>query len=72
MSAQIDLDEKFLTVTEVAERLQIDERTVRRLFADEPGVIELSFPRKGRRTYRTLRIPGSVVQRVLCRFTKGG
>jgi hypothetical protein len=57
MSGQIDINERYVTAAEVSERLQIDERTVRRLFADEPGVLELCFPRKGRSVYRTLRIP---------------
>jgi hypothetical protein len=42
--------------------------TIRRLFLTEPGVIVISAPRKGRRVYRTLRIPISVYQRVLTRL----
>lgn len=63
-------DEECLTVTEVAERLKINEETVRRLFMTEPGVIVIYRPRKGRRQYRTLRIPEHVFQRVVTRFTK--
>jgi hypothetical protein len=70
VQAKASIDERFLTVLEVAERLKVNEDTVRRLFLNEPGVIVLCFPRKGRRLYRTLRIPEPVFQRVLTRFTK--
>jgi hypothetical protein len=63
-------DEGCLTVSEVAERLKVNEETVRRLFISEPGVIVLFRPRKGRRQYRTLRIPEHVFNRVLTRFTR--
>lgn len=58
------------TVAEVAERLKVNEETVRRLFVDEPGVIVISFPRKGKRLYRTARIPEDVLRRVLARVSR--
>jgi hypothetical protein len=64
------LHETVLTVEEVTERLKVKEETVRRIFLDEPGVIVLCRPRKGRRAYRTLRIPESVYARVVTRFMK--
>ena len=70
MAAQVDTNETFLTVAEVAERLKLNEETVRRLFLNEPGVVVICFPRRGRRVYRTLRIPEKVFQRVLTRFTR--
>ena len=70
MSTQTPVRETFLTVIEVAEQLKVNEDTVRRLFANEPGVVVICFPRKGRRVYRTLRIPQNVFQRVLQRCTK--
>ena len=70
MSGQVHVNETYLTVTEVAVRLKINDDTVRRLFLNERGVIVICFPRRGRRVYRTLRIPESVFQRVLTRFTK--
>jgi hypothetical protein len=70
MSTQALVQETFLTVVEVAEQLKINEDTVRRLFSNEPGVVVICFPRRGRRVYRTLRIPQSVFQRVLQRCTK--
>ncbi len=69
MNVQTQGSELYLTVAEVAERLKVNEETVRRLFLNEPGVVILCFPRKGRRTYRTLRIPDPVFRRVLTRFT---
>jgi hypothetical protein len=71
MGASGELIETYLTVADVAEKLQVNEETVRRLFQREPGVLVICFPRKGRRVYRTLRIPQSVFQRVLTRFTRG-
>lgn len=70
MSGQVDINQVYLTVTEVAERLKINEDTVRRLFLNEPGVLVICFPRRGRRVYRTLRIPQAVFHRVLTRMTK--
>ena len=64
------IDQQFLTIVEVAERLKVNEDTVRRLFLNEPGVIVICFPRRGKRVYRTLRIPEDVFQRVLTRLTK--
>jgi len=70
IQAKANIDERFLTVVEVAERLKVNDETVRRLFLNEPGVVVICFPRHGRRVYRTLRIPESVFQRVLTRLTK--
>ena len=64
------IDQQFLTIVEVAEWLKVNEDTVRRLFLNEPGVIVICFPRKGKRVYRTLRIPEDVFRRVLTRLTK--
>jgi hypothetical protein len=70
MKVAVDINETFLTVAEVAERLKVNEETARRLFLNEPGVIVICWPRKGVRVYRTLRIPESVYARVVMRFTK--
>jgi excisionase family DNA binding protein len=70
MGGQVDVDENYLTITEVAERLKVNDDTVRRLFQSEPGVLVICFPRKGRRVYRTLRIPETVFRRVLTRLTR--
>jgi len=65
----VGLDEHIFTVADVAERLQVDADTVRRLFLREPGVIVICFPRKGKRVYRTVRIPESILERVIGRLT---
>ena len=70
MGMQVDVNESYLTITDVAERLKVNEETVRRLFLNEPGVLVICFPRRGRRVYRTIRIPSTVFQRVLTRLTK--
>lgn len=62
--------EILLTVAEVADRLKVNEETVRKLFLNEPDVVVICFPRRGRRVYRTLRIPETVFTRVVTRFTK--
>ena len=64
------VEEHFLTLSDVATRLKVNEDTVRRLFVNEPGVVIICFPRKGKRVYRTLRIPEHVFQRVLTRLTR--
>jgi len=46
---EVDMHETFLTPAEIADKLKIDDRTVRRLFLDEPGAIVICFPRKGKR-----------------------
>ena len=66
----IAAEEHFLTLSDVATRLKVNEDTVRRLFINEPGVVIICFPRKGKRVYRTLRIPEHVFQRVLTRLTR--
>jgi hypothetical protein len=67
---QSTVDEQLLTLVEIAERLKVNEDTVRRLFQNEQGVVVICFPRKGKRVYRTLRVPESVFRRVLTRLTK--
>ncbi len=70
MELTLGPNERCLTVAEIAERLKLNEETVRRLFVNEPGVIVICTPRKGRRVYRTLRVPEHVFQRVLTRMMK--
>jgi hypothetical protein len=58
-------DADFLTVAQVAERWGLSSDTITRIFADEPGVIELGNKNpRGRRRRVTLRIPLEVVERV--------
>ena len=62
--------ETYLTLFEVAERLKVNEDTARRLFLNEPGVIVICFPRKGKRVYRTVRVPESVFRGVMNRLSR--
>jgi len=64
------VQEQLLTIVDVAERLKVNEDTVRKLFMNEPGVVVICFPRKGKRVYRTLRIPEDVFDRVVRRLTR--
>ena len=61
------------TVKELSGMWQLSTATVTRMFRDEPGVLRLgkAQPRRGRRSYTTLRIPESVVQRVYRRLVVG-
>jgi len=70
VASRVDVTDTLLTVEEVAERLKVNAETVRRLFMSEPGVIVIWFPRKGKRIYRTLRVPERVYERVLNRMVK--
>jgi len=57
--------ERHYCVSEVAELWGLSERTIRRIFNNEPGVFKWeSGETRSKRSYRTLRIPESVVQRV--------
>ena len=61
------MNEEFRTVAQVAEMLGVSGDTVRRLFSNEPGVIDLGQreTNRGKRRYRVLRIPSAVVARFL-------
>ena len=65
--------EKHYCVSEVAELWGLSERTIRRIFTDEPGVIKWeNAETRFKRGYTTLRIPESVVQRVHRKLRKAG
>ena len=60
------MNDEYLTVAEVAVMLDVSEDTVRRMFASEPGVVNLGRGGvDGRRGYRVLRIPRRVLNRVI-------
>jgi hypothetical protein len=64
-------EEKHYSVPELAELWNLSQDTIRRLFADEPGVLVLSNRDGGRnrcRRYATRLIPESVVRRVHLRL----
>ena len=65
--------EKHYCVSEVSELWGLSERTIRRIFTDEPGVIKWeNGETRFKRGYTTLRIPESVVQRVHRKLRKAG
>jgi hypothetical protein len=60
------LEQEFFTVDEIAKLLTMRPDSIARQFGNEPGVIDLGSPEtrhKGR--YRVLRIPATVLNRLL-------
>ena len=64
-----ELNERHYSVQELAECWNVSPCTIRRLFAGEPGVLNLGRPSNRKRIYRPLRIPQSVAERVYRRIT---
>jgi len=63
--------QRHYSISEIAELWGLDEKTVRRLFASEPGVVELANEEtRSKRSYVTRRIPESVLRRVHRRLTR--
>ena len=62
--ASLDFRQRHYTVAEVAEMWNLGPDAVRRLFEDESGVLTLAGGGRKRTSYRTLRIPEHVVERV--------
>jgi hypothetical protein len=57
--------EQHFTAAEVAAIWNLNVETIRRIFQNEPGVMVLQSPtKKGKRPYKTIRIPQSVLERV--------
>jgi hypothetical protein len=60
------MEDEIYSIAEVATRLKISADEVTLMFEDEPGVIDLGAPElMHKRRYRILRIPVSVLNRVL-------
>ncbi len=67
---QATIREKHYRVEEVSNMWNMSKDTVRRIFWDEPGVIRYSRPRsKYKRSYTTILIPETVLNRVYARMT---
>jgi transcriptional regulator GlxA family with amidase domain len=64
MGTQETTFERHYSIEELTELWGMSDDLVRRLFLHEPSVVVFFKSRPGRRAYRTLRIPESVVQRV--------
>ena len=64
--ASIDLaSEKHYSVIEIAKLWVLSEKTVRKIFEREPGVIHWCTEEKlHKRGYRTLRVPETILYRV--------
>ena len=63
--------EKHYSISEIVELWGLSEKTIRRIFAGEPDVLEWGHDElRFKRAYRTLRIPESVLQRVHRRIRK--
>jgi hypothetical protein len=63
--------ERHYTPSDVADLWRFNVETIRRLFQNEPGVMVLRGPiRKGKRPYKTIRIPHSVLERVRARLQR--
>jgi len=61
------ITEKHYTVQELAKLWELSEKTVRKLFIDEPGVLRISGQSHN---YTTLRIPESVARAVHRRLSR--
>ena len=63
--------ERHYTVAEIAKLWHFSAPTVIRYFEDEPGVVKIeNTPSRHLRSYRSLRIPESVVIRVHTRIKR--
>ena len=63
--------ERHFSVQEVAEMWNLCENSIRAIFKSEPGVVLIERPRsRWKRSYSTLRIPQSVLERVHLRMSK--
>ena len=62
--------ERHFSVDELAKCWGMSDDFVRRLFEHEPGVIVFFKHRPGKRTYRVIRVPQSVAERVHHRMQK--
>ena len=70
MLAQETTFERHYSVDELSDLWGMSDDFVRRLFLHEPGVVVFFKYRTGKRTYRILRIPESVAERVHRRMRK--
>lgn len=65
-------EEAVFNVEELAASKKLHPSTIRKMFANQPGVIRLGRDASGnRRRYFTLRIPASVARRVFRAMTVG-
>ncbi len=60
----LDFKQRHYTVTEISEMWGLSADATRKLFENEPGVLVLAGGGQKRTSYKTLRIPERVVERV--------
>jgi hypothetical protein len=64
--------EPHFSIQEIAESWNLSPSAVREIFRSEPGVVRMGRPRsRFRRSYTTLRVPRSVLERVHARMKSG-
>ena len=66
-----DPNERHFSVSELAAAWNLSQDTIRPLFVEEPGILNLCKPSRLKRIYRPIRIPASVAARVYRRLTEG-
>jgi len=60
-----DTFEKHYSINEISHLWGLSQKTIRRIFEHEPGVIELANHKsRNKRTYVTRKVPESVLERV--------
>lgn len=70
MEDPLHLDPNYCySVKELALVWNMSAESIRRLFLREPGTLIFKFSSTGRRTYRNIRVPGTVALRVQKRMT---
>jgi hypothetical protein len=70
---EVGVFEKHYSVKELSELWSLSERTIRRMFIQEPGVLEWGTSEtRTKRCYKTIRIPQSVAQRVYRKLRRAG
>jgi len=64
--------ERHYSPAEIAELWSLSVDSIRKIFESEPGVLVLGNqrPRRGKRSYTTLRIPAHVLERVHRRMSR--
>jgi len=60
----------YYSVQFYAELWGLSVTTISRWFREEPGVLKIAEAKRGKREYKTLRIPWSVAQRVYERHSR--
>lgn len=68
-TVQVDPSAEVFTVKQLAAMWNLSEDVIRAEFENEPDVLKLARARKGKRPYKTIRIPKDVAERVRRRMS---